>query len=128
MVVDDDPAVRTMLRTLLELDDREVLEAGDGEVAWKMILRHRPAIVVTDIQMPRLDGLALCRRIRAYGLRHLKLIVYSARPVTAEDVKRAGADHHVLKTAPLASLRQTITRLVSWHLGRPRHRPNLAGT
>jgi hypothetical protein len=55
-------------------------------------------------------------------------IAYSARPVTAKDVRRAGADHHVLKTAPLASLRQTITRLVSWHLGRPRHRPNLAGT
>ncbi len=111
IVVDDDPDVRTMLRTLLELDDREVIEAADGEQAWKMILRYRPAIVVTDIQMPCLDGLAPCRRIRDNGFRHVKLLVYTGRPVTAEDVKRAGAHEHFLKTDPLASLRQTITRL-----------------
>ena len=127
MVVDDDPDVRTMLRTLLELDDREVIEAGDGEVAWKMIERHHPAIVVTDIQMPGLDGLALCRRIRDHGFRHLKVILYTGRPVTAEDVKRAGAHDHCRKTDPLASLRQMITRLASWHPSPPIHRPNSAG-
>ncbi len=52
MVVDDDPDVRTMLRTLLELDDREVIEAADGEVAWKMILRYRPAIVSRTSRCP----------------------------------------------------------------------------
>ncbi len=128
IVVDDDPDVRTMLRTLLELDDREVIEAADGEQAWKMILQYRPAIVVTDLQMPCLDGLALCRRNRDNRFRDVKVIVYTGCPVTAEDVKRAGAHEHFLKTDPLGSLRQTITRLASWHSGPPIPRPNSART
>src|SRR2546429_6637542 len=64
LVADDDRDVRTMLRTLLELDGHEVMEAKDGEEAWKCCVDYQPAVVVADIQMTGIDGLQLCRKIR----------------------------------------------------------------
>ena len=108
LVVDDDRDIRGMLRTLLELDNRRVIEAGDGEVAWKMILQHRAAVVVMDIHMPRLDGLTVCRKIRDYGFQQLKVILFTAHPVSGDDASEAGADEHLVKTDPLPRLRQAM--------------------
>src|SRR5256886_11674250 len=63
LVADDDRDVRTMLRTLLELDGHEVMEAKDGEEAWRCCVDYQPAVVVADIRMPGLDGLQPCRTI-----------------------------------------------------------------
>src|SRR3989442_6862131 len=91
LVVDDDRDIRGMLRTLLKLDNRRVIEAGDGEVAWKMILQHRAAVVVMDIHMPRLDGLTVCRKIRGYRVQQLKVILFTAHPVSGHDASEARA-------------------------------------
>src|ERR671925_1823893 len=82
VVADDDRDVRVMLRTFLELDGHEVVEAEDGDAAWRLILQHRPMVVVADIQMPGLDGLQLCRKIRESRLDAVKVIVYTAGMAT----------------------------------------------
>src|SRR5712692_5183275 len=63
VVADDDRDVRTMLRTLLELDGHEVMEATDGEEAWKVCVECQPAVVVADIQMPGMNARERCRRM-----------------------------------------------------------------
>src|SRR5205823_7908913 len=85
LVADDDLDVRTMLRILLELDGHEVIEARDGHEAWKVCVEFQPSVVVADIQMPGIDGLQLCRRIRASKYSpDIKVIVYRSEEHTSE--------------------------------------------
>lgn len=65
LVVDDEEATRYMLRLLLELDGFRVEEAEDGQVALDKIAAQRPDAVVLDVMMPNLDGITVCRRLRA---------------------------------------------------------------
>jgi phosphoserine phosphatase RsbU/P len=109
IVADDDRDVRIMLRTLLELDGHEVIEAQDGDEAWLLIVENGPSVVVADIQMPGLDGLQLCRKIRESNLSSgTKVIVYTAGMATPEDARKAGCDEYFLKTDPLPRLRDKV--------------------
>jgi CheY-like chemotaxis protein len=113
IVADDDRDVRTMLRTLLELDGHEVMEATDGDEAWRLCIECQPSVVVADIQMPGLDGLQLCRKIRssAYSAA-IRVIVYTAGMATPEEARRAGCDEYFLKTDPLPRLREKVRQYV----------------
>ena len=114
VVADDDRDVRTMLRTLLELDGHEVMEAKDGDEAWQLCMDLQPWVVVADIQMPGLDGLQLCRKIRSSEYSAgIKVIVYTAGMATPEEAKRAGCDEYFLKTDPLPRLRDKVRQYVS---------------
>ncbi|BDG10549.1 sigma-54-dependent transcriptional regulator [Anaeromyxobacter paludicola] len=64
LVADDDPGVRYTLRELLETLGAEVAEAADGEEALRRFEARPPALLVTDLRMPGMDGLALLRRVR----------------------------------------------------------------
>ena len=109
LVADDDRDVRIMLRTLLELDGHEVIEAQDGDEAWLLIVENGPSVVVADIQMPGLDGLQLCRKIRESKLSSgTNVIVYTAGMATPEDARKAGCDEYFLKTDPLPKLRDKV--------------------
>jgi type IV pilus assembly protein PilB len=64
LVVDDDAALREILRDTLESERYEVVEAGDGNEALASIFKDRPDLIVTDLKMPALDGLELLRKLR----------------------------------------------------------------
>jgi CheY-like chemotaxis protein len=113
LVVDDDPDVRTMLRTQLEIDGCDVVEAADGRQAWRMIERDHPAVVVADILMPHGNGLELCSLARANGFDDTKFIAFTAGMASWDECKAAGFDAHFLKTDPLPSLSRTIRRYLS---------------
>jgi two-component system response regulator MprA len=109
-----------MLRTLLELDGHEVIEAKDGEEAWQLCVDWQPAVVVADIQMPRIDGLQLCRRIRESRYSpDIKVIVYTAGMATLEEAKKAGCDEYFLKTDPLPKLRDKVRQYKNARTGPP---------
>lgn len=68
LIVDDSATVRKVLQRLLrqaELPVREVIEAGDGQEALAALARRRVQLVVTDINMPKMDGLELLRRLKS---------------------------------------------------------------
>lgn len=118
VVADDDRDVRLMLRTLLELDGHDVVEAQDGDEAWQLIMEYGPSVVVADIQMPGLDGLQLCRKIRESKLSsETKVIVYTAGMATQEDARKAGCDEYFLKTDPLPKLRDKVRQYTSSRTG-----------
>ena len=80
LVVDDDPDIREILRAHLEDAGHVVDEAGDGEAAIQR-LREQPAdLVITDIYMPKSDGLDLMRRIRSFGLKIPIIEITGAMP------------------------------------------------
>jgi two-component system, OmpR family, response regulator len=111
LIADDDLHVRQMLRHLFELDHQDVIEAEDGRAAWDIVSARRPAILVTDVQMPGLDGFSLTRGLRRSGFRKLRIIVYTGQLVTPEEMKNAGADELVLKTEPISRLREVVQKL-----------------
>ena len=66
LVVDDDPFVRKLIATTLEdVAGFDLYEAADGVEALKVAARERPSLVFLDVDMPRLDGIDACRRLRS---------------------------------------------------------------
>ncbi len=112
LVVDEHAATRQMVQTALELDGYQVLGATGGDAAWTLISEHRPAVVVTHVWMPGLDGLELCRKIKAHDtLRQVKVIVYTVGITSEDEAKQAGCDQFFLMTSALSGLRDSVGRL-----------------
>ena len=110
LVVDDDPLIRRLVATTLEdVAGFDIVEAGDGEEALAVAARERPDLVFLDIDMPRLDGIEVCRRLRAAPATAGATIVMltAARGDVAErDAGAAGADLYLTKPfSPLDLLR-----------------------
>lgn len=100
LVADDDPDIVTLLRIRLEMAGHEVIGARDGEEAWALVLAGPPDLLVLDVTMPRLDGLALTRRVRLHAATAtVPIVVLTAavQPADAEDAIAAGATAYVKK-------------------------------
>jgi two-component system response regulator MprA len=102
LVVDDDGPIRRMLERTLAAEGYGVSSAGDGGAALAAIERATPDLVVLDVGLPGLDGLAVCRRLRRKGL-GLPILLLTARDAVADRVAGldAGADDYLVK--PFAS-------------------------
>jgi CheY-like chemotaxis protein len=109
LVVDEHAGTRQMVQTALELDGYQVLNAGDGVAAWNMIHDYRPAVVVAHVWMPGIDGLDVCREIKAQDtLRQVKVILYSVGITREDEAKQAGCDQFFLMTSALSGLRDAV--------------------
>jgi DNA-binding response OmpR family regulator len=97
LVVDDEPAVRTALERALRLDGYEVELAADGRRALDVLAGAAPDAVVLDVLMPELDGLEVCRRLRADG--DVPVIMLTALGEETDRVVglEVGADDYVTK-------------------------------
>ena len=79
LIVDDEAAYREMVRSLLTMDGYHIREARDGIEALGALRQARPDIVLLDIMMPRMDGIAVCGALRADpALADLPVIMISA--------------------------------------------------
>lgn len=97
LVVDDDPHIRQLLVFALEKAGLAAREAEDGEAALASVAQQRPDLVVLDINMPKLDGLEVCRRLRAQG--DLPILFLSSRDDEIDRILgiELGADDYVVK-------------------------------
>ena len=88
LIADDEPVIVELLALLLEDEGYTVMRAYDGEEAWRALCSRPPDLIISDISMPRLDGLGLLRRMRSTVLRNVPVILMSAhdRSVTAPRV------------------------------------------
>ncbi len=111
LIADDQPVVRQGLRTFLELhDDIEVVgEAEDGEAALAAVAEHGPDVVLMDLVMPRLDGVAAIERLRDLGspVRVIVLTSFLDEDKVLPAV-RAGAAGYLLKDVEPAELVRAI--------------------
>ncbi len=98
LVVDDDGPIRRMLERTLAADGYRVTSAPDGGSALAAVERSVPDVLVLDVTMPGLDGLAVCRRLRAKGL-GLPILLLTARDAVSDRVAGldAGADDYLVK-------------------------------
>jgi two-component system response regulator MprA len=105
LVVDDDAPVRRMLQRSLAAEGFDVEVAADGGAALVAAERSAPDLVILDVTMPGLDGLAICRRLRAKGLRG-SILMLTARDAVADRVTglEAGADDYLVKPFAMEEL------------------------
>jgi len=109
LVVDDEPGVRAALQRALALERHDVALAEDGQQALDALAERTVDAIVLDVMMPRVDGLEVCRRLRAAGDR-TPVLMLTARDAIDDRVAGldAGADDYLVK--PFA-LRELLARL-----------------
>ncbi|MER7394624.1 response regulator transcription factor [Streptomyces sp. NPDC000151] len=105
LLAEDDRAIRTSLERALTLEGYRVLVVPDGVGALAAVHRDRPDMIVLDVMMPGIDGLAVCRVLRAEGDR-TPVLMLTARVETADRVAGldAGADDYVAKPFEIEEL------------------------
>jgi two-component system response regulator MprA len=98
LVVDDDAPIRRMLERTLAAEGYAITPAVDGGAALAAVERSVPDLVVLDVGMPGLDGLAVCRRLRGRGLA-IPILLLTARDAVSDRVDGldAGADDYLVK-------------------------------
>ncbi len=114
LVADDDAVILSMLVDKLQYKGYQVISASDGEQALDLIKEHQPRVVVLDWIMPKLDGLSICRQVRADPhLSHIRVIVLTARGQDSDllEAQEAGADLILIKPVSLKVLEQHINSL-----------------
>ncbi|MEW6738038.1 MAG: response regulator [Acidobacteriota bacterium] len=95
LVVDDDRGSLALMAIILERDGHQIITAEDGVAGLAAFERHAPSIIITDINMPRLSGLDLIRRVRKSDgpLAHIPIIALTAGSEEVMDQAQcAGAD------------------------------------
>jgi PAS domain S-box-containing protein len=100
LIAEDDTASRVILEKHLKDWGYEVLSAQNGSQAWQIIQEQKPQIVIIDWMMPKIDGLELCRRIRAEQNHRYTYIIFLTSRMENEDVVTAldtGADDYLCK-------------------------------
>jgi serine/threonine protein kinase len=116
LIADDDPVWRKLLIQNVQKWGFEVVEADDGQKAWNMLQEHKaPRIAILDWQMPELDGVDICRRIRSsLNLPFIYTIILTSRD-TREDVVagfESGADDFLVKPVDMTILRSRLSAAV----------------
>jgi two-component system response regulator MprA len=113
LVVDDEAAVRDSLSRTLRFQGYDVSVAEDGVVGLDMIRQQEPDAVILDVMMPRLDGLGVCRTLRAEGLL-VPVLMLTARDSVGDRVAGldAGADDYLSKPFALQELLARLRALL----------------
>ncbi len=113
LVVDDDRAIRESLDRALALEGYRVVAATDGAQALDLVAEQQPDVIVLDLMMPNVDGLTVCRRLRARRDR-TPILMLTARTETSDRVSGldAGADDYLPKPFDLDELLARIRALL----------------
>src|SRR5881394_806758 len=116
LVVEDFEDSRFMMRRLLEMAGYNVLEASDGEQAVKIAVEARPVLILMDLSLPKLDGLAATRQIRQKkGLKRVPIVAVSAHdsPESRTEALEAGCDEYVTKPIDFDNLHAILQRFMN---------------
>jgi len=115
LIADDNAVSRELIREILEHDQYEVIEAGDGGEALAKVREHRPDLALLDIQMPVMDGNAVIREIRADPrLSHLPVAALTAYAMQGdrERALAAGFNCYITKPIEIPDFRAQVAKLL----------------
>lgn len=115
LIVEDTPDNRQILRDLLGMAGYALIEAGDGEAGVAMAAKHKPDLILMDIQMPVMDGYEATRRVKADpALKSIPVIAVTSYALSGDEEKAraAGCDGYIAKPfsprAMLAMVRDVL--------------------
>ncbi len=117
LVVDDEPQITRVLRTSLSAQGYDIRVANSGEMALEIMKDWAPTLIITDLSMPSIDGVELCRKVRATS--QVPILVLSVRDQERQKVEAldAGADDYITKpfgmNELLARVRANLRRVAT---------------
>jgi diguanylate cyclase (GGDEF)-like protein len=132
LVVDDEPRSRRLVEAAVARLGHHATVAEDGEAAWQCYNHDPPDVLITDLLMPRVDGLELCRRVRADARASYTYIILVTGLSDRQDVMggmEAGADDYLIKPVDLFDLQMRLIaaqRVTDLHAQLEGHRAQLA--
>jgi diguanylate cyclase (GGDEF)-like protein len=112
LVVDDEKNILDIIKFNLDVEGYEVITTRDGEEALRLVRELNPDLILCDIMMPELDGLEVCRQLKADGrTNHIPVVMLSARTQAQDKVAsiEAGADDFITKPFDFSDLVARIT-------------------
>lgn len=115
IVVDDDPAIQTLVKVNLEMQGHKVLTANDGVEGYALVQQELPDLVVLDVMMPNVDGYTVCQRIRKNPeTEGIPVLMLTALGVVEDKVKGfdVGADDYLVKPFDLPELQVRVRALL----------------
>jgi CheY-like chemotaxis protein len=115
IVEDSDTSADTLEIALASLPDISVAHARSGRKAWQLLQREPVSAIITDLNMPQMDGFELIERVRAaVPVIYVPIIVVSgdSDPATPDRVRRLGADAYFAKPYSPAAVRDAVERLL----------------
>ena len=115
LVVDDDKATVDILRTRLQSQGYTVVSATDGEAGLQAVQEHRPDLVLLDVNMPKLDGLEVCRRLKTDAALPFTPVILVTALTDSRDVVAgldAGADEYITKPVEAAALMARVRSML----------------
>ena len=116
LVVDDDFVTRLMLKEYLEMNGCRIIEAGDGGEAFQTAQKEKPDLIITDINMPNLDGYGFIegvRRDRRHRSRPILVLSTESDPEKKGRARAAGATGWIVKPFKAESLIDAIRRVAA---------------
>ncbi len=116
LVVDDEPDIVRVIVKILESRKHEVATAADGPEALERIQENQPDVVILDLNLPKMDGFEVCRRIKDNSATmHIPVVMMTAAYVSVQDAERGtklGADEYVTKPFLREVLIHNVERLL----------------
>jgi CheY-like chemotaxis protein len=116
LVIDDHPVNLKLAAKVLQSDGHAVIQAGDAEQALELLELQMPDLVLTDIALPGMDGLALTRRLKADPrYRHLPVVALTASAMKGDErrVLEAGCDAYIAKPLDTRTLSAQLMRILA---------------
>ena len=131
LIVDDDPASRYLVRSLLGNGDCEILEADGGAEGLRQIKQHKPALVVLDLAMDDVDGFQVLEALKAdEGTSHLPVIVHTSKNLETDDYERLSGAIDIIPKSIMSSRELAVARFSQafqkaglTYISRPNHQP-----
>ena len=111
LVVDDEPSIRMLIRTILQSEGHTITTASNGREALEMVIENVPELIVLDLMMPEMDGWHLLEELHIRGLRrHTRVVIVSGHydPQGVTDERREHAQHVLPKPFDPASLVELV--------------------
>lgn len=111
LIADDEPHIRSLISLIVTSLGAEVIaEAGDGEQTLSLYKQHQPDMVLLDINMPKLDGISVLKKIMAINNRTLVVMLTSLSALeTVKECIDNGAYNYILKNTTAEELRKAIS-------------------
>jgi DNA-binding response OmpR family regulator len=113
LLVEDEPAMRIAVQDALEAEGYRVLTAANGQSGLERALKEKPALLLLDVMLPKLNGFEVCAELRRFG-NSLPVLMLSARGMVGDRVAglQAGADDYLCKPFEMAELLARVHALL----------------